>query len=88
MLGRLQWLLLILPFEIEQIGCPDALARKPAARGRDRGDTTPRRFHPPQPDPQQVLAAVTRLPREMRRLDPSTLQKCFESCRHVQYVAL
>ncbi len=88
MLGGLQWLLLILPFQIEQIGGANLLAGEPAAGRRDRGNTAPRGFHPPQPYPQQMLAAVTRLPREMRRFDPSTLQKRFESCRHVQYVAL
>jgi hypothetical protein len=55
--------LALLSLEVEQIGRPDRLARKTATSRHDRRDAASRRFHPPHPDPQQVLAAVTRLPR-------------------------
>ena len=77
----------VLPFQIEQIGRPDRLAGQPPAGRGDRRDTPPRRLHPPHPDPQQVLPAVSRLPREVRRLDPPALQKPLESRDHVQDTA-
>jgi hypothetical protein len=52
MLDGLQWLLLILPLQIEQIGGSDTFARKSSASCRNRGNAAPRRLHPPHPYPQ------------------------------------
>jgi hypothetical protein len=88
MLGRLQWLLLILLVQLEQFGRSDGLSRQSPAGGGDRRDTSPRRLHPPHPDPQQVLPAVSGLFREVSRLDAPALDERFEARdSHVQYVA-
>ena len=88
MLDGLQWLLLIFLVQLEQFRRSDALSRQPAAGRCDGRDTAPRRLHPPQPDPQEMLTAVTGLPREVRRLDAPALDERFKARgRHVQYVA-
>src|SRR5687767_9394173 len=69
MLLLLQWLLLILPFEIEEIVSPDLFARQTAAGRCDRHDAAPRRLHPSHPDPQQMLTAVS--DRKSTRLNSS-----------------
>ncbi len=73
--------------EIEEISRFHGLLREAAACGGDGRDAAPGRFHPPHPDPKQVLAAVTGLSREVSRLDPSTLDEAFQSSGHVQYHA-
>ena len=78
----------LVAFEIEEIRRFHRLVRKAPACGCDGRDATPGRFHPPHPDTQQMLAAVARLSREVRRFDPSTLDECFQSSGHVQYHAL
>src|SRR5258705_12913776 len=77
----------LVALEIEEIGRLHRLVREAPARGRDGRNATPGRFHPPHPNTQQMLAAVARLSREMRWLDPSTLDECFQSSGHVQYHA-
>jgi hypothetical protein len=79
MLERLQWLLLILLVQVEELGGPDVLSRQPPACGRDGRDAAPGRLHPSHPDPQKVLAAVARFPREVRRLDATALDELFEA---------
>jgi hypothetical protein len=74
--------------QVEQICRLHRFAREPAACSHDRGDTSPRRLHPPHPYPQQMLTAVARLPCEVCRLDPPALDELLQSRRHVQYVAL
>jgi hypothetical protein len=78
----------LVAFEIEEISGFDSLAGQAPARGSDRRDATPGRFHPPHPNSEKMLAAVARLPREVRRFDPSTLDERFQSSGHVQYHAL
>ncbi len=88
MLCRLHVVSVILSFEVEQVGRPYVLARKLAKGQSDRHNAPASRVHSPEPDSQQVLTAVTRLSRQVRRLDPSGPQEPLQSCSHVQYVAL
>src|SRR5438105_14607979 len=74
--------------QVKKIRGAHRFAREPAACGHDCGDAASCRLHPSHPDPQQMLAAVARLPREVRRLDPPALEKLLQSRRHVQYLAL
>jgi len=88
MLDGLQWLLLIFLVQLEQFRRSDALSRQPAASRCDGCDTAPRRLHPPHPDPQKVLTAVTGLAREVRRFDAPAPDERFKARGgHVQYVA-
>jgi hypothetical protein len=64
---------LFLLAEIEQVICLHRLARKPPAGGDDRGDAAAGWFHPTHPDPQQVLAAVSRFARQVRWFDRAVL---------------
>ncbi|MDP9193997.1 MAG: hypothetical protein M3P06_20065 [Acidobacteriota bacterium] len=69
MLCGLQWRLRIFLVQLEQFRGSDALSGEAAASRRDGCDTAPGRLHPPHPDPQEMLAAVPGLAREVRRLD-------------------
>src|ERR1043165_838391 len=68
--------------EIEQIRRLDWLMRQASRCSNDCGDTTSRRLHASHPDPEQVLSAIPGLSCEMRRLNPPTLHKRFESRDH------
>jgi len=78
---------LVVLAEIEKIVGADRLPGEAAAGGDDRGDAAACRLHPSHPDAQQVLPAVSRLPRQVCRLDPTTLDELLQSRRHVQYIA-
>ena len=84
---RVEWLLLILPFQIEQLGGANVLAGEAATCCGDRRNATPRGLHLSQTKPEKVLAAIAGFASEMRGFDPSALQERFETRGHVQYVA-
>ena len=77
-----------LSLEIEQIGGADLLMRQSTAGADDGGDAATRRLHASHPDAQQMLAAVSGLPRKMRRFDAAALEELLQLRRHVQYPAL
>ena len=78
--------LFVIP-KIEQIVRAHGFAGEAAAGGDDRCDAAACRLHSAHSNAKKVLAAVAGLTREVRRLDPTTLEKLFQSRWHVQYIA-
>src|ERR1041384_2078478 len=74
--------------ELEEIVRAHGFAGEAAAGGDDRRDAAACRLPSAHPDAKKVLAGGTRTPREVLRLDPTTLEELFQSRRHnVQYIA-
>src|ERR1051325_5347377 len=78
--------LFVIP-KIEQIVRAHGVAGEAGAGGDDRCDAAACRLHSAHSNAKKVLAAVAGLTREVRRLDPTTLEKLFQSRWHVQYIA-
>jgi transcriptional regulator with XRE-family HTH domain len=74
--------MLIIPIQVEKISSLYQLTRKTTAGRRDRCDAAPRRLHPPHPDPEEVLAAVTGLACEVGRFDHPRFEEVFQSRCH------